>query len=87
MSVLAASTTVATTATALATADSSVYSLLIKVPSGGATVYIGSSAVTTSTGFPVAAGEAYAFDLDAAETVYGVVASGTQAVNVLRTGI
>lgn len=91
MAVLAASVTVATTATLLTGTDSggvtSGQSILVKVPTGGATVYLGSSAVTTTVGFPVAAGEAYAFDLGANETLYGVVATGTQAVNVLRAGL
>ena len=41
---------VATSATLLAGADSSRRSVVFTVPTGGATVYVGGSAVTTSTG-------------------------------------
>ncbi len=43
------------------------------------TVYIGGSGVTTSTGFPLAAGQSFSSD-GFAGAVYGITASGT--VNV-----
>lgn len=91
--------TVTTTATLLSGTDPGDHqgaangmSLAVKVPSGGATVYVGGSDVTADTtagtgGFPVAAGEGYAFDLDPGDVLYGRVAAATQAVNVLRTGV
>lgn len=96
MAVSAAPVTVATTATLLSGTDSGYggtgahpdgMSVLVKVPTGGSTVYVGASDVTTATGYPVAAGEAIAFDLGKNDALYGRVASGTQAVNVLRTGV
>jgi hypothetical protein len=91
MAVVAASVTVATTATLLSasseTDHASGQSVMVKVPTGGATVYIGGSGVTSAAGFPVAAGEATAFDLSPEDALYGITASGTQAVNVLRTGV
>lgn len=91
MAVSAVSVTVATTATQLSAASetdrASGHSVLVKVPSGGATVYIGGSGVTTAAGYPVAAGEAFSFDLSPGDDLYGVVAADTQAVNVLRTGV
>lgn len=49
-----------------------------------ATVYIGGSAVTTTAGFPVEAGASEVFGLRSGETLYGIVASGTQVVNLLK---
>lgn len=91
MAVIAASVTVATTATELSGSDSggstSGQTVLVKVPAGGATVYVGGSGVTTADGFPIAAGESQKFDLAGGEQIYGIVAATTQAVNVIRTGV
>lgn len=54
---------------------------------GAATVYLGESDVTTSIGYPLAAGQHYAEDLDPGETLYGIVASGTVEVRVREVGI
>lgn len=62
-------------------------SLLVKVPAGGATIYVGGSDVTSSNGYAVAAGEALACDVDPAERLYAVTASGTQTAYVLARGI
>lgn len=91
MAIQAAVVSVATTATALNAAESvgsDLVSVLVKVPTGGATVYVGPSDVTTASGFPVAAGESMEFPyLGRAERVYGIVAASTQNVNVLRQGV
>lgn len=90
MTVLAASVTVAATATLLSSGtDDNAYghSVLLKVPTGGATVFLGGAGVTAAAGFPAAAGEPYTFDLAPGDALYGIVASGSQAVNVLRTGV
>lgn len=90
MAVVAAAVTVATTATQLSsTTDdyASGHAVLVKVPTGGATVYVGGAGVTTGAGFPVAAAEAVAFDLTPGDVLYGIVAADTQAVNVIRTGV
>ena len=89
MAVSAAAVSVGTTATLLSTAETDFVggaAFAVKVPSGGATVFVGASGVNTSAGFPLAAGETLLVDLDAGESLYGVVASGTQLVNVLRQG-
>lgn len=58
---------------------------LIRIPTGSVTVYFGGSQVTTSTGCPFVAGEDVEVDL-VNEILYGVVASGSQSVYVLRRG-
>lgn len=59
--------------------------VVISVPAAGATVYLGDASVTTSTGFPVAAGGVFKWGLTG-ESVYGVVAASTQAVNIAERG-
>jgi hypothetical protein len=97
MASTASRVTVSTTATLL-TATNDAYSRLwvdgyasgiaIRVPVGGATVSIGfDSSVTTSTGWDVLAGESISLALREGDTVYGIVASSTQAVQVIRTDI
>lgn len=89
---------VTTSATALNTASTqagATYTpdtVIVKVPAGGATVYIGGAAVTADTtagtgGFPVAAGESLSVPVGAEEVIYGIVEQSTQSVNVLRAGV
>ncbi len=88
MAVQAAQVTVGTTATLLSGTDTDAVpglSVAVQGPSG-ATVYLGGADVTTATGWPVAAGATFAVDLRAGDALYAVVASGTVAVPVLRTG-
>jgi hypothetical protein len=51
--------------------------------SGGQKIYIGGSTVSTSTGFHLGNGESIEFDVPLGETLYAVVASSTNAINVL----
>lgn len=62
-------------------------SLVIKNPTGGQTVYIGDSTVTTSNGYALEAGDVLPLDLRPNDRVYGRVAATTQTVGVLRTDI
>lgn len=77
--------TVGTTPTLIASGGSNITPLSVTMlaPTGGVTVYIGGPAVTTATGFPVAAGGAYSADLKGSDW-YAIVAASTQAVNVLK---
>lgn len=56
--------------------------VLIHVPQGGATVYLGNENVDVADGFPVTAGAYIGWDL-VTEPLYGIVASGTQDVKML----
>ena len=61
---------------------------LIRVPSGaGASVFIGGSNVTTSTGLELAPGESVSVVLERDEDIFGIVASSTETVHVLSTGV
>lgn len=66
--------------------------VVVKVPAGGATVYIGGSDVTADTtagtgGFPLAAGDTLSVPYSPGEAVYARVAASTQNVHVLRQGV
>lgn len=94
MAVASVSVTVATTATLLSGTDpgdsqgaANGQSVTVRVPSGGATVYLGGSNVSTSNGFPLAATESFSMDCLPGDALYGVVAASTQAVNVLRSDV
>lgn len=80
---------VGTTATVISTAanDREGHSVLVQNPSASTTVYIGGAGVTTTDyGCALAGGADISVDLQQGEILYGVVASSTQNVNVLRAG-
>jgi hypothetical protein len=59
----------------------------VQNPSGGATVYLGGTGVTTTSyGFALAGGTDFSVEMQDGEKLYGVVASSTQTVNVFRQG-
>jgi hypothetical protein len=98
MSVSASRVTVTDAATILASGDSA-DGLSVAVHNPGATtVFIGGADVTASNGFELGAEQTIAIDLapprgpvsgewGAGESLYGVVASGTQEVQVLKTKV
>jgi hypothetical protein len=59
------------------------YDTLVRIPSGGSSVYIGGSAVTTASGFELQAGESLSLNVDPGEELYGIVGASTQVVHVL----
>jgi hypothetical protein len=55
---------------------------------GAATVYLGGSDVTTTSyGYQLAAGASMSIDLEYGDTLYGVVAAGTNVVAVLKAQV
>jgi hypothetical protein len=62
-------------------------SVLVQVPTGGSAVFVGGAAVTAANGISVGAGETFSLDLRPGDGLYGITASGTQAVRVLRTDV
>ncbi|CAB4156669.1 hypothetical protein UFOVP655_96 [uncultured Caudovirales phage] len=53
----------------------------------GSTVYLGGAGVTTSSyGYELGAGITFSIEMSHNEQLYGVVATGTQTVNVIRQG-
>jgi len=61
--------------------------VLVQNPSNGATVYLGGEGVTTTAyGFQLDAGSNFTIEMQNGEKLFGVVASSTQTVNVIRQG-
>ena len=81
---ISAQVTVTTSATLLVAADESHRTVYLHVV-GNATVYLGGSTVTTSTGLATEKHTApLPIEVPANETLYGIVAADTETVCVLR---
>jgi hypothetical protein len=103
MTVQASIVTVSDTPTALHTPTPDAIagaSIGVKVPSGGATVFLGGPDVTATgatQGWPVAAGESFFMDVNTGDrglsggptedVLYAVVATSTQDANVIVSGV
>lgn len=60
----------------------------VQNPTGGNTVYLGGAGVTSASyGVLLAAGVTFSIELNQGETLFGIVASSTQNVAVLRQGV
>lgn len=82
------SVTTAATLLSTASAGRDGQTVLVQNPSGGANVYLGGTGVTSASyGYLLVAGSAFAIDLQAGESLFGVVASSTQSVSVIRQGV
>lgn len=86
MSVASSSISVGTTATLLATGLNGPSWVYLHAPTGGNTIYVGTSAVTTTTGLELPKGALNTFWVAETDKLYGIVATGTQSVMVLQTG-
>lgn len=51
---------------------------------GSVTVFLGTSSVTSSTGFPLVAGQSIKVNLDRNEQVFGITASSTADVRCIQ---
>lgn len=78
------STTVTTTATAIPSSNATDRRSIILKNEGAVTVYLGGSAVTSSTGFPLEAGDTLPLDLGNDIILYGITASGSADVRTLE---
>jgi hypothetical protein len=90
MALTHAQVSVGTTATLLSAtgAGRDGQTVLVQNPTNGQSVYIGGAGVTTNSyGFLLLAGTAFAIELQDGEGIYGVVASSTQTVGVIRQGV
>lgn len=73
---------ITTTPTLIIAADDKNRSIYIH-NAGGAKIYIGGSDVSTSSGYHLGNGESQELFLPIRETIYAVVASGTNQIQVL----
>ena len=78
--------TVETDATLIVPADDRQREIYIH-NSGGAKIYLGGSDVTTTNGFHLANTESLTMFVPSKETVYAVVANGSNVVNVLTPNL
>jgi hypothetical protein len=79
--------TVSTTATPLGTGTGGAANagLMVQAPSTNtASIFVGDSSVTTSTGIELEPGKGITLPLQDESAVYGIVASGTQNLRVLK---
>ena len=86
MSLGAAVVTITTSPTLIATGLNGASWVYLHAPTGGNTVYVGPSNVTTATGLELPKGALQAFWLAETDKLYGIVATSTQALMTLQTG-
>lgn len=86
MSLESSSVTIGTTATVIATGKTGASWVYLHAPTGGNTVYIGPSTVTTANGMELPKGALNEIWLAEADVLYGIVASSTQPLMVLKSG-
>lgn len=90
MALVAAAVTVADTATALHTTNQDPQfkcRVIAYNNDASVTMYVGGSAVATTSGIPVAAGKSISLDLEPGEVAYAIVASGTLNARVLTSKV
>jgi len=78
--------TVGTAATALATGKVGASWTYLHAPTGGNTIFVGPSTVTTANGLELPKGELHEFWLAETDVLYGIVATSTQALMVMQSG-
>lgn len=84
MAIVHARISVGTTATVLAPFQPNADRVVVVQNLGTVSVYVGGPGVTTSSyGYELKPNASLSFDVDQAEDLYGVVASGSQTVSVL----
>jgi hypothetical protein len=86
MSLSATKVTIGTTATLIATGLTGASWVYLHAPTGGNTVHIGGSDVTTATGLELPKGALHEFWLAETDKLYGIVATGTQPLMIMQTG-
>ena len=86
MSLSATTVTITTSPTLIATGLNGASWLYLHAATGGNTVYVGPSNVTTATGLELPKGELHEFWLAETDKLYGIVASSTQSLMTMQSG-
>ena len=86
MSLSATTVTITTSPTLIATGLNGASWLYLHAPTGGNTVFVGPSNVTTATGLELPKGALQAFWLAETDKLYGIVATLTQPLMTMQTG-
>ncbi len=84
--IIASQQTITSTPTLIATGLVGASYIYLHSPTGGNTVYIGNSDVTSSNGFALPKDEMHEVWLPETDKLYAVVASGSETLYVLHTG-
>jgi hypothetical protein len=82
----AATLTITTSPTLIATGLNGASWVYLHAPTGGNTIFVGPSNVTTATGLELPKGELHEFWLAETDKLYGIVAAHTQALMTMQTG-
>ena len=86
MSLSAAVVTITTSPTLIATGLNGASWVYLHAPTGGNTIYVGPSNVTTATGLELPKGELHEFWLAETDKLYGIVATSTQPLMTMQSG-
>jgi len=78
--------TVGTAATVIATGKTGASWVYLHAPTGANTIFVGPSTVTVASGLELPKGALHTFWLAEADTLYGIVATSTQSLMVLKSG-
>jgi len=78
--------TVGTAATVIATGKTGASWVYLHAPTGANTIFVGPSTVTVASGLELPKGALTEIWLAEADTLYGIVASNTQSLMVLKSG-
>jgi hypothetical protein len=86
VSLSAAVVTITTSPTLIATGLNGASWVYLHAPTGGNTIYVGPSNVTTATGLELPKGELHEFWLAETDKLYGIVATSTQPLMTMQSG-
>ena len=86
MSLGAATITITTSPTLIATGLNGASWVYLHAPTGGNTIFVGPSNVTTATGYELHKGEMQQFWLAETDKLYGIVATSTQPLMTMQSG-
>jgi len=82
----AATVTITTSPTLIATGLNGASWVYLHAPTGGNTIFVGPSNVTTATGLELPKGALQQFWLAETDKIYGIVVSSTQALMTMQSG-
>lgn len=86
MSLESSAVTIGTSATVIATGKTGASWVYLHAPTGGNTIFVGPSTVTVASGLELPKGAVTEIWLAEADTLYGIVATSTQSLMVLKSG-
>lgn len=86
MAIIHKRVTIGTTPTLITTGTVGASWVTLHAPSGGNTIYIGDTDVTTSTGLELPKGALHTIWIAEADKLYGVVANSTEVIMVFSSG-